>query len=129
MYNVEFPIDSRFPESVVTEFACVKYELEATVERSGVFRPNLLGTKEIPIIRTPAEGSLKHVEPIAISRTWEDQLRYDIVISGKSFPLGSQVPIAFKLTPRAKVACHRIKVYVTEISRYWAVNKTVHRLD
>lgn len=129
LYSFEFPIDGSLPETIKTDLGSVKYDLEAMVERSGAFRPNLLGTMEIPVIRTPAEGSLEQVEPIAISRNWEDQLHYDIVISGKSFPLGSQIPIAFKLTPLAKVECHRIKVFVTENVQHWTADKSVHRLQ
>ena len=129
MYNFELPIDSRLPETIDVELGSVKYELEATVERAGAFRSNLVGTKEVTLIRAPSEGSLEQVEPIAISRNWEDQLHYDIVISGKSFPLGSQVPIAFKLTPLAKVQCHRVKVFITENIQYYTVNKRVHRLE
>lgn len=129
IYNFELPIDSRLPESIDVELGNVKYELEATVERSGAFRANLVGSKEVILIRAPAEGSLEQVEPIAISRNWEDQLHYDIVISGKSFPLGAQVPIAFKLTPLAKVQCHRIKVLVTENIEYFCSNKHVHRME
>jgi hypothetical protein len=129
VYNFELPLDSRLPESINVDLGHVKYELEALVERSGAFRANLVGTKELTLIRAPAEGSLEQVEPIAISRNWEDQLHYDIVISGKSFPLGSTVPIAFKLTPLAKVQCHRIKVFVTENIQYFTNNKKVHRLE
>lgn len=129
IYNFELPIDSRLPETINVELGSVKYELEATVERSGAFRANLVGSKEVTLIRAPSEGSLEQIEPIAISRNWEDQLLYDIVISGKSFPLGSQVPIAFKLTPLAKVQCHRIKVFVTENIQYYTSNKRVHRLE
>jgi hypothetical protein len=129
MYNFELPIDSRLPETIDVDLGSVKYELEATVERSGAFRANLVGSKEVTLIRAPSEGSLEQVEPIAISRNWEDQLHYDIVISGKSFPLGSQVPIAFKLTPLAKVQCHRIKVLVTENIEYFCSNKHVHRME
>jgi arrestin-related trafficking adapter 3/6 len=129
VYNFELPVDSRLPESINVELGNVKYELEALVERSGAFRPNLVGTKELTMIRAPAEGSLEQIEPIAISRNWEDQLHYDIVISGKSFPLGASVPIAFKLTPLAKVQCHRIKVFVTENIQYFTANKHVHRLE
>ena len=128
-YNFELPIDSRLPETINVELGNVKYELEAIIERAGAFRANLVGSKEVTLIRTPAENSLETVEPIAISRNWEDQLHYDIVISGKSFPLGSQVPIAFKLTPLAKVQCHRIKVFVTENIHYYTANKRVHRLE
>jgi len=129
IYNFELPIDSRLPETIDVDLGSVKYELEATIERSGAFRANLAGTKEVTLIRAPSEGSLEQVEPIAISRNWEDQLHYDIVISGKSFPLGSQVPIAFKLTPLAKVQCHRIKVLVTENIEYFCSNKHVHRME
>ncbi|PWY73158.1 arrestin domain protein [Aspergillus sclerotioniger CBS 115572] len=129
LYSFEFPIDGSLPETIKTDLGSVRYDIEAIVERAGAFRPNLLGTLEVPVIRTPAEGSLEQVEPIAISRNWEDQLHYDIVISGKSFPLGSQVPIAFKLTPLAKVECHRIKVYVTENIQHWTSDKSVHRFQ
>ena len=129
VYNFELPIDSRLPETIAVDLGSVKYDLEATVERAGAFRANLVGSKEVTLIRAPSEGSLEQVEPIAISRNWEDQLHYDIVISGKSFPLGAQVPIAFKLTPLAKVQCHRIKVFVTENIQYYTSNKRVHRLE
>lgn len=129
VYNFEYALDSRLPESIDVELGSVKYELEAIVERSGAFRANLVGGKEVTLIRAPGESSLEQVEPIAISRNWEDQLHYDIVISGKSFPLGSQVPIAFKLTPLAKVQCHRIKVLVTENIEYFCSNKKVHRME
>jgi hypothetical protein len=86
----------------------------------------LIGIREIPVIRTPAEGSLEHVEPIAITRTWDDQLRYEVIISGKAFPMGAQVPIAVKLTPLAKVACHRIRVYVTETIQQRVQRKADH---
>jgi hypothetical protein len=129
MYNFELPLDSHLPETIDVELGSVKYELEAIVERAGAFRANLVGTKEITLIRAPSEGSLEQVEPIAISRSWEDQLHYDIVISGKSFPLGAQIPIAFKLTPLAKVQCHRIKVFVTENVEYFCSNKRVHRME
>lgn len=128
-YNFELPLDSHLPETIDVDLGSVKYELEATIERAGAFRANLVGVKEVTLIRAPSEGSLEQVEPIAISRSWEDQLHYDIVISGKSFPLGAQVPIAFKLTPLAKVQCHRIKVFVTENVEYFCSNKRVHRME
>ncbi|MCJ1310100.1 hypothetical protein MMC25_003761 [Agyrium rufum] len=129
IYGFELPIDSRMPETIDVELGKVKYELEATIERAGAFKTNLIGSREVTMIRAPSENSLETVEPIAISRNWEDQLHYDIVISGKSFPLGAQVPIAFKLTPLAKVQCHSIKVFVTENIHYYTANKRVHRLE
>ncbi|KAF3903508.1 hypothetical protein ABW20_dc0110535 [Dactylellina cionopaga] len=128
-YNFELPIENILPETINCDLGSVKYELEAVIERAGAFRPNLVGKKDVNLIRCPADTSLEQVEPIAISRNWEDQLHYDIVISGKSFPMGSQIPIAFKLTPLAKVRCHRIKIYVTENIEYFCRNKKVHRIE
>ncbi|KAK6533460.1 hypothetical protein TWF694_002399 [Orbilia ellipsospora] len=128
-YNFELPIENILPETIQCELGTVKYELEAVIERAGAFRGNLVGKKDVTLIRCPADTSLEQVEPIAISRSWEDQLHYDIVISGKSFPMGSQIPIAFKLTPLAKVRCHRIKIYVTENIEYFCRNKKVHRIE
>lgn len=129
IYNFELPLDSRLPETIDVDLGSVKYELEATVERAGAFRSNLVGHREVVLVRAPAEGSLEQVEPIAISRNWEDQLHYDIVISGKSFPLGAKIPIAFKLTPLAKVQCHRVKVFITENTEYFCSSKRVHRME
>lgn len=128
-YGFELPIDNTSPETTNLQFASVKWQLEALVERAGTFRPDLQGFKEIPVIRSPSEDSLELVEPISISRTWEDQLHYEIVISGKAFPLGSRIPIAFKLTPLAKVQVHKIKVYVSETIEYFTSNKKVTRKD
>lgn len=128
-YNFELPIDNNSPETTNLQLASVKWQLEALVERAGTFRPNLQGFKEIPVIRSPSEDSLELVEPISISRKWEDQLHYEIMISGKSFPLGSKIPIAFKLTPLAKVQVHKIRVYVSENIEYFTSNKKVTRKD
>lgn len=128
-YHFELPIDSRLPETIDVDLGNVKYELEATIERAGAFKTNLIGQQEVLCIRVPPENSLEQVEPIAISRTWEDQLHYEIVISGKSFPMGGQVPIAFKLTPLAKVQCHRIKIFITQNVEYFCNRKKIHRVE
>lgn len=129
LYNFELPIPSFLPESIQCDMGKVAYELNATVDRAGAFKSNLAGKMDVELIRTPGEANLESSEPIAISRNWEDQLHYDIVISGKSFPMGQKIPIAFKLTPLAKVRVHRIKVFVTETVEYWCKNKKVHRLE
>jgi hypothetical protein len=113
-YSFEIPLDHTCPESAELPYGSVRWKLEALIERAGVLKPNLHGCKEVLVVRAPDQNSLEQVEPIAISRRWEDQLYYDIVISGKSFAIGSKIPIAFKLTPLAKVQCHRIRVVLTE---------------
>ena len=128
-YSFELPLDHSQLETAKLPYGSVRWDLEAAVERAGAFKPNLHGSKEVPIVRLPDQMSLETVEPISISRHWEDQLHYDIVISGKSFPIGGRIPIAFKLTPLAKVQVHKLKVYVTESIEYWTNNRHVTRKD
>lgn len=128
-YSFELPIDHHQLETTKLQFGSVTWELLATVDRAGAFRPNLHGSKELSIVRVPDQLSLEMSEPISINRQWEDQLHYDIVISGKSFPIGSKIPIAFKLTPLAKVQVHKLKVFVTESIEYWTNDKRVTRKD
>ncbi|PBP27832.1 arrestin domain-containing protein, partial [Diplocarpon rosae] len=128
-YNFELPIDNNSPESLDVKMAYVKWNLEAVVGRAGTFKGDIVGHKEIPVIRSPSEDSLELVEPISICRRWEDQLYYEIMISGKTFPLGSKIPIAFKLMPLAKVQVHKIKVYISETVEYHAKNKKVTRRE
>ncbi len=128
-YNFEITLDHTCPETMDLPMGNVKWMLDAVIERAGTFKPNLHGIQEILVIRAPDQNSLEQVEPIAIQRRWEDQLHYDIIISGKAFPIGGKIPIAFKLTPLAKVQCHRIKVYVTENVDYYCKDKKVTRKD
>lgn len=128
-YSFELPIDHHQLETIKLQYGSVKWELETTVERAGAFKPNLHGTKEVSIVRVPDQMSLETSEPISISRQWEDQLHYDIMISGKSFPIGSKIPIAFKLTPLAKVQVHKLKIFVTESIEYWTNDRKVTRKD
>jgi len=128
-YAFELPIDHSQLETTKLQYGSVRWDLEAVVERHGAFKANLRGTKEVPVVRLPDQMSLEMSEPISISRQWEDQLHYDIMISGKSFPIGTKIPIAFKLTPLAKVHVHKLKVFVTESIEYWTNDRRVTRKD
>ncbi|KAI9881090.1 MAG: hypothetical protein M1830_008248 [Pleopsidium flavum] len=124
VYRFELAIPNDVPETINVQFGTVKWELEARVERAGFLRSNLLGIKEISLIRAPGEDSLEQTEPIVHKNTWEDQLRYEIVVSGKSFPMGSQIPIMFSFTPLADVQCHRVEVSLTEnVDRFTSTGK------
>jgi hypothetical protein len=119
LYSFEFLLDGSLPETIKTDFSSVQYSLEAFVEPSRPLRSNLTGKLEIPVVRLPAESSLELTEPVTVSGNWRDQVHYTMVMSGKSFPLGSQIPISLKLTPMPKIACHWVKVYVTEHVQHW----------
>lgn len=114
IYKFEQLVDSNNPETIENDMVSVRWLLQVVVERSGMFQSNLSGIRYIPFIRSPVEGCLEHVEPVAISKNWKDQLHYDITIFGKSFPIGSQIPVAIKLVPLRKIICRRIQVWVME---------------
>jgi len=128
-YAFELPIDHNQLETANLQYGSVKWELQARIERAGAFKPNLQGSREVLIVRVPDQMSLETTEPISVNRCWDDQLHYDITISGKSFPIGSRIPISFKLTPLAKVQIHKIKIFVTENIEYWTNDRHVTRKD
>ncbi|KAF5113849.1 hypothetical protein DV452_001030 [Geotrichum candidum] len=128
-YNFELPIPQSLPESIDANFGSVHYYLEASIDRHGAFKTRVAGTKDVLLVRCPADNNIEINEPIAISKQWEDQLDYDIVISGKAFPIGTRIPMAFKLTPLAKIDVHRIRIFITENNEYYCRNKRVHRIE
>ncbi len=128
VYNFELVLDPHLPESIDIQHGKVEYNLEFRIERDSIFRRNLSGTKRISLIRSPAEGSLEQAQSIIINRDWEDLLHIETAVSGKSFSLGSQIPVAIELTPLATVRCHGIDVFVTENIEYWTRDRKAHRL-
>lgn len=130
IYNFEHPLPASIPESCNATFGSTSYYLEVSINRPGAFKTNLAGRLPINIIRTLAESSLEENESIVITRDWEDQLRYDIVIGAKSVVLDLYLPLAFRFVPLwGKVALHRIRVYLTENLEYYCSNKKVHRME
>ncbi|CUM65638.1 uncharacterized protein PRCAT00003286001 [Priceomyces carsonii] len=130
VYNFEHPLHPSIPESTSVTFGSVCYYLEVDIVRMGTFKFNISGQFPIEIVRLPSEMNMEENDPIVIARDWEDQLRYEIVISGKSIVLNSYLPMAFRFVPLwGKVQLHRIRVYVTESLEYYCQNNKVHRLE
>ncbi|ODV84449.1 hypothetical protein CANARDRAFT_28997 [[Candida] arabinofermentans NRRL YB-2248] len=129
IYSFEQPIQASFPETTSVTFGSVFYVLEASLERSGTFKSNLNARRKINIVRTSSQDSIEENEPIVITRDWEDQLKYEIVISSKQILLNSYLPLAFRLTPMDKIKIQRLRVYLTEHLEYYCRNKKVHRTE
>lgn len=127
LYCFEFLVDGALPETIKTPMGFVRYDLQVIVERSGLLRPKILRQMEIPVLRLPDEDSSAQFDPIISSCNWKDQVYYDLVISGRSFPLGSHIPINLKFAQVAKAECHRVKIYVTENIQYWNLKKRMYR--
>ncbi|SCV02633.1 LAME_0H03576g1_1 [Lachancea meyersii CBS 8951] len=129
VYGFEQAIPLSCPESVTASFGSVEYTLMATIERAGAFKSNIHARMPLEVIRAPSDSSVEETEPIVISRDWEDQLHYDIVIASKDIVLDAFLPIAFKITPLDKVTLHRVRIYLTETMEYYCKAKKVHRLE
>ncbi|RCK64863.1 Arrestin-related trafficking adapter 3 [Candida viswanathii] len=130
IYNFEHPLPASIPESCDVTFGSTSYYLEVNITRPGTFKSNISGRLNLNIVRTLSESSLEENESIVITRDWEDQLHYDIVIGAKSVVLDLYLPLAFRFVPLfGKVALHRIRIYLTENLEYYCSNKKVHRLE
>lgn len=66
------------------------------------------------LVTAPDEDALDEAESIVVERSWEDQLSYLVVLSGKSFPIGTKIPLWIKFVPLAKIRIHRIVVTMEE---------------
>ncbi|GAV51202.1 hypothetical protein ZYGR_0AD03850 [Zygosaccharomyces rouxii] len=129
IYTFEQAIPTSYPETIKADFGFVEYQLFASIERVGAFKSNVTARLPVPLIRTQSDSSVEETEPIAISRDWEDQLHYDIVIASKDIILDAFLPIAFHFAPLDKVTLHRIRIYLTETMEYYCRGKKVHRME
>ena len=79
------------------------------------------------LVHAPDEEETEGIENIVVQRTWEDALSYVVAISGKTFPLGSKIPIWIKFVPLTKVRIHRLVAPLEETTNYYAKAKRVAR--
>jgi hypothetical protein len=126
-YAFEFPIAHHQLETIKVPHGSVAWELRATITRAGIFNTTLYGRKEVTLVRVPDPLSLETMQPIFFSRRCEDWLHYDIIISGRSFPIGSFIPIFISLRPMEKVKVHGFEMLVTESIEYWSDNRKATR--
>jgi hypothetical protein len=126
-YPISFTIPPNAPPTVHAEFGSVTYRLKATVVRVGALTPNLVEEKEVMMIAGPQEDDMEETENVIVERQWEDQMRYQIALSGKAFPIGGTIPISIRLMPLSKCKIFRITIALEEKTDYFAANKKVAR--
>ena len=90
-YPISFPIPVDAPPTIHGEFGSVTYRLKATVARAGALTPNMVEEVEVTMIATPQEDDLEETENVLVERQWEEQMRYQITLGGKAFPIGGQM--------------------------------------
>ncbi|CAE6455080.1 unnamed protein product, partial [Rhizoctonia solani] len=107
----------------------ISYRLKAVVHRTGTFVPKLVAHADVTLISCPGEDDTEERENIVVERQWDEQLRYFITISGKSFPIGGAVPITLVMMPLSKVKIYRLTVLLEEKIDYYAHGRRVARHD
>jgi hypothetical protein len=127
-YSFELPIDHFQLETTELPFGSVKWEIDATVERAGPFKPDLRCTKEVNVVRLSDELSQEMTEPIYALGRCEDHIQYDVLVPEQSFPVGGKIPVTLKVTPLdSRGQIHILKVCATESVEYHTRDKRVTR--
>ena len=128
-FAFEMPVDRNLPETSRLPHGTVKWELTANVDMAATLRANLAGAMEISVIRVPEEIRLGTTEHVAVSRSWEEQLQYQL-LKVKSGFIGSTIPVLLRLSPlnSAQISINRIRIIITESVEYWTNDKRVKRV-
>ncbi|KAI7822297.1 hypothetical protein BX661DRAFT_187649 [Kickxella alabastrina] len=120
-FDMLFPGDN--PETVVTALGKVKYQLHATLERTG-FHANLNTNLDVAVKRGPMPGApwaLALMESIETSGNWERQLEYRVSVPTRSLKDGELFHTRFELEPRTKgLKLMAVGVLIKEYARYYS---------
>ncbi|CEI41689.1 unnamed protein product [Fusarium venenatum] len=126
-YDFVFPITHHQLETTQVPHATVNWTLFTKIARSGLFHHTLRGQKEVTFVRTPDPLSLEMIQPIPLRCHGDNWLQYDIVVSGRSFPIGSPIQIAMKVRPTEGNMVQGFELLINESIEYWFNNKKVNR--
>jgi hypothetical protein len=92
------------------DFGSLVWRLKATAHRPGTFTAKLTASREVTVIATPSDDGLEDTENIVVERTWDEQMQYMVVVSGRTFPIGGRIPVQMTFMPFAKIKIHRISI-------------------
>ncbi|GAA5859063.1 hypothetical protein JCM8547_003988 [Rhodosporidiobolus lusitaniae] len=127
-YPISIPVPASLPPSLHCEFGNVTYTLKATVHRAGALTANLTASTDVTLVTTPHDEDVEENESIVVERFWETQCKYHVAISGKSFPIGGQIPISIRLNPLAKIKLYRVSAQLEQKTSYFAAVNSGRKL-
>ncbi|BGP34069.1 hypothetical protein JCM10296v2_005884 [Rhodotorula toruloides] len=119
-YPISIPVPASLPPTLDCEFGHVHYTLKATVHRAGALTTNLTSSTDVTLVTTLGEEDTEESESIVVERFWETQVKYHVALSGKSFPIGGQIPVSIRLNPLAKIKLYRITAQLEQKTSYFA---------
>lgn len=82
-YPIAFAIPANSPPSARLDHGSVVWRLKATVHRPGTFKTKLTNAREVVVVASPSEDDTEDTESIVVERSWDDQMQYLLVVSGK----------------------------------------------
>ncbi|KAJ1729842.1 hypothetical protein LPJ61_003327 [Coemansia biformis] len=130
VFPFELVVRGDNPETVNTALGKVRYQLQATLERTA-FHANLAAAVDVPLKRGPQEGApwaLALMESIESIGAWDEQLNYRISVPSRSFKDGELFHARFELEPRIKgLRLVSVGVLVKEYMRYYHNGTALHR--
>ncbi|KAJ1877002.1 hypothetical protein LPJ57_004179 [Coemansia sp. RSA 486] len=133
--NRSFDFDLLFqgdnPETVVTALGKIRYQLQATLERTS-FHGNLVATTDVPVKRGPMPGApwaLALMESIEAAGDWNQQLDYRVSVPTRSLKDSELFHTRFELEPRTKgLKLISVGVLIKEYARYYSTSgEPLHR--
>ncbi|KAI5477665.1 arrestin domain protein [Pseudohyphozyma bogoriensis] len=127
VYPISIPVPASLPPTISSDFGYVAYSLKATVHRAGALTANLSSTTDVVLVSTPGQDDTEESESIVVERFWETQMKYHVALSGKSFPVGGQIPISIRLSPMAKVKLYRVTAILEQKTSYYAHGRKLTR--
>ena len=68
--------------------------------------------REVTLIASPGEDDVEESDNIVVQREWDGQMHYQIIISGRTFPIGSTIPLHITFMPIAKIKIFRISASI-----------------
>jgi arrestin-related trafficking adapter 3/6 len=101
----------------------VRWELQALIERAGAPKRYIPIRKEISIIRVPYQISSEVNQPVAVTRLLANQADCRIVVLGRTFTIGSKIPVLPKIKLAEGIRCHSLSAYLMEQVDYFSVRK------
>ncbi|KAI9465256.1 hypothetical protein BJY52DRAFT_1209668 [Lactarius psammicola] len=125
-FPISFSIPSCMPPTISCDYGSVTWRLKANVHRPGVFTPRFSASREVILVASPSEDQ-EDTEGITIERTWEDQMRYTLSVSGRMFPIGGTIPITLSFMPMAKVRIYKITVQLKEQVMFFTCESMIRR--
>ncbi|KAJ2265665.1 hypothetical protein EV176_005862, partial [Coemansia sp. RSA 451] len=122
VYPFELLVSGDNPETIHTVLGKVRYELHATLERSGL-HTNTSAHKEVMVKRGPVAGApwaLALMESIEAVGTWDGQLEYRVTVPTRSLTDNELFHTRFELQPRSKgLTLVAVGVLIKEYTRYY----------